>query len=71
MLMLQAQLHATRHRHMPGGHLSLWVPLTALLLVQQSEPKKVLVVGGGDGGVLREVARHPSIEEIHLAEIDE
>ena len=37
----------------------------------QSEPKKVLVVGGGDGGVLREVARHPSIEEIHLAEIDE
>ena len=37
----------------------------------QSEPKKVLVVSGGDGGVLREVARHLSIEEIHLAEIDE
>lgn len=37
----------------------------------QNEPKKVLVVGGGDGGVLREVARHPGIEEIHLAEIDE
>ena len=31
----------------------------------------MLVVGGGDGGVLREVARHLSIEEIHLAEIDE
>ena len=29
------------------------------------------MVGGGDGGVLREVARHPSIVEIHLAEIDE
>ena len=28
-------------------------------------------MGGGDGGVLREVARHLSIEEIHLAEIDE
>ena len=40
-------------------------------LCLQSEPKKVLVVGGGDGGVLREVARHLSIEEIHLAEIDE
>ena len=40
-------------------------------LLPQNEPRKVLVVGGGDGGVLREVARHPGIEEIHLAEIDE
>ena len=31
----------------------------------------MLVVGGGDGGVLREVARHACIQEIHLAEIDE
>lgn len=33
-------------------------------------PKKALVVGGGDGGVLRELARHASLEEIHIAEID-
>ena len=33
-------------------------------------PKKALVVGGGDGGVLRELARHESLEEIHIAEID-
>jgi spermidine synthase len=33
-------------------------------------PKKALVVGGGDGGVLRELARHTSLEEIHIAEID-
>ncbi len=39
--------------------------------VTQREAKKVLVVGGGDGGVLREVARHPYVEHIHLAEIDE
>jgi spermidine synthase len=37
----------------------------------QNEPKKVLVVGGGDGGVLREVSRHPYIQEIDIAEIDE
>lgn len=37
----------------------------------QEEPKKVLVIGGGDGGVLREVARHASLEEIHQAELDE
>ena len=32
---------------------------------------KVLVVGGGDGGVLREVAKHKTVEEIHICEIDE
>ena len=31
---------------------------------------KVLVVGG-DGGVLREVAEHKTVEEIHSCEIDE
>ncbi|KAL4459059.1 hypothetical protein ABPG75_013924 [Micractinium tetrahymenae] len=33
-------------------------------------PKRALVVGGGDGGVLRELSRHASLEEIHIAEID-
>lgn len=31
---------------------------------------QVLVVGGGDGGVLREVSRHPSVEHIDICEID-
>ena len=30
----------------------------------------MLVVGGGDGGVLREVTRHGGIERIEIAEID-
>lgn len=33
-------------------------------------PKKVLVVGGGDGGIIREVIKHPSVERAVLAEID-
>ncbi|KAK6116503.1 hypothetical protein DH2020_049796 [Rehmannia glutinosa] len=33
-------------------------------------PKKVLVIGGGDGGVLREVSRHSSVEKIDICEID-
>lgn len=33
-------------------------------------PKKVLIVGGGDGGVAREVAKHPLVEEVHQVEID-
>ena len=42
------------------------VPLTAL-----EEPCKVLIVGGGDGGVLREVLKHPSVEQATLVEIDQ
>ena len=33
--------------------------------------KRVLVIGGGDGGVLREVARHSSVETIEICELDE
>ena len=32
---------------------------------------QVLVVGGGDGGGLREIAKHSCVKEIHLCEIDE
>ncbi|AAM67767.1 polyamine aminopropyltransferase [Buchnera aphidicola] len=32
--------------------------------------KNVLIVGGGDGGILREICRHKSIENITMVEID-
>lgn len=32
--------------------------------------RKLLIVGGGDGGILREAARHRGIEKITLVEID-
>jgi len=34
-------------------------------------PKRVLIIGGGDGGTLREVIRHEKVEEAHMCEIDE
>jgi spermidine synthase len=34
-------------------------------------PERVLIIGGGDGGVLREVLRHPSVVQAVLCEIDE
>ena len=34
-------------------------------------PEAVLVVGGGDGGMVREVSKHSAVERIVLAEIDE
>ncbi|MCS7081869.1 MAG: polyamine aminopropyltransferase [Bacteroidetes bacterium] len=33
-------------------------------------PRRVLVVGGGDGGTVREVLRHPEVEQVDLVEID-
>ena len=33
-------------------------------------PKKVLIVGGGDGGVAREVVKHPLVENVVQVEID-
>ncbi|KMZ61156.1 Spermidine synthase [Zostera marina] len=45
--------------------------ITHLPLCSISNPKKVLVIGGGDGGVLREIARYSSIEQIDICEIDE
>ncbi len=33
-------------------------------------PKKVLVIGGGDGGTVREVLKHDTVEKVVLCEID-
>ena len=33
--------------------------------------KNILVIGGGDGGTVREVLRYPTVENIDLVEIDE
>lgn len=42
------------------------VPMAANLAI-----KKVLVIGGGDGGSVRELCRYDSIEHIDMVEIDE
>jgi len=34
------------------------------------EPKKILVLGGGDGMAVREILKYPSIEEITLVDLD-
>ncbi|MEI6833398.1 MAG: polyamine aminopropyltransferase [bacterium] len=34
-------------------------------------PKRVLVIGGGDGGTVREILKHKSVEEVILCEIDD
>jgi spermidine synthase len=44
--------------------------MTHLPLCSHPHPRRVLIVGGGDGGILREVCRHDCVEEIVLVEID-
>jgi len=39
-------------------------------LFTHPQPQKVLIIGGGDGGTVRETLKHRSVEEIHIVEID-
>ncbi len=40
-------------------------------LFTHPDPKRVVVIGGGDCGTLREVLRHPGVESVVQVEIDE
>jgi len=44
--------------------------MTHVPLFTHPHPEKVLVIGGGDGGIVREIAKHPSVRQIDLVEID-
>ncbi len=39
-------------------------------MLTHADPRRVLIIGGGDGGSIRETLRHPTLESIHLVEID-
>jgi len=44
--------------------------ITHIPLCTHKKPKDVLVIGGGDGGTIREVVKHKTIERAVLCEID-
>jgi len=52
------------------GELSYHEPLVHPLLLAHPAPRRALVIGGGDGGTLREVLRHPEVERATMVEID-
>ena len=39
-------------------------------MMHHKDPKSVLVIGGGDGGTVREVLKHDTVERVVLCEID-
>lgn len=45
--------------------------LTHVPLIAHGSAKRVLIIGGGDGGILREVCRHHSVEHVTQVEIDQ
>ncbi len=56
---------------MPTLPLSYQEMIAHLPLTSHPNPKTVLVIGGGDGGVVREVLKHESVEKVVLCDIDE
>jgi spermidine synthase len=44
--------------------------LTHVLMHAHPDPRRVVVVGGGDGGTVREVLKHKCVEKLYFIEID-
>ncbi len=65
MLLLDGIIQTTIGEEFVYHEMMAHVPLNT-----HPNPKKVLVIGGGDGGVIREVVKHPAVEQAVLCEID-
>lgn len=65
VLVLDGVIQVTERDEFAYQEMISHIPLYA-----HPSPKRVLVIGGGDGGVLREIARHEGVEEIVICELD-
>lgn len=45
--------------------------ITHVPLVTHPHPREVLVIGGGDGGTVREIVKHSNVTRVRLVEIDD
>ncbi len=53
-----------------GDEFTYHEPLVHVPMLAHPNPRRVLIVGGGDGGALRHVLLHPSVEHVVEVEID-
>jgi len=65
VLVLDGVIQLTERDEMAYQEMIAHLPLFA-----HPDPKSVLIIGGGDGGVLRELCRHKNLERIEICEID-
>ncbi|KAF8260637.1 saccharopine dehydrogenase [Lactarius quietus] len=66
VLVLDGVIQCTERDEFSYQEMIAHIPLTS-----HPNPKKVLVIGGGDGGVVREVLKHEAVEHVVLCDIDE
>ncbi len=45
--------------------------ITHVAMYAHPNPERVLIIGGGDGGTLREVLKHPEVQHVDMVEIDQ
>lgn len=66
MLLLDGRVMTTERDEFVYHEMIVHVPILSM----PKAAERVLVIGGGDGGTVREVLRHPSVKEVVLCEID-
>ncbi|KAI0804834.1 saccharopine dehydrogenase [Irpex lacteus] len=66
VLVLDGVIQATERDEFSYQEMIAHIPLST-----HPSPSRVLVIGGGDGGVVREVLRHATVEHVTLVDIDE
>lgn len=65
MLTLDGMIMCTRQDEYAYHEMIAHVPM-----LTHAKPGRVLVIGGGDGGTVRELLRHASLQQLELIEID-
>jgi len=65
MLVLDGMVQTTIQDEFVYHEMIAHVPLNT-----HPNPRNVLVIGGGDGGTIREIVKHPAVEKATLVEID-
>ncbi|AIF70277.1 spermidine synthase [Palaeococcus pacificus DY20341] len=66
LLVLDGTVQLVEH-----GEESYHEPLVHPVMLAHPNPRRVLVIGGGDGGTLREVLKHKTVKKATLVEIDD
>jgi len=65
-MILDGIIQLTERDNMGYHEMIVHVPMLAV-----GNPKRVLIIGGGDGGSLQQVLRYPSVEEAVICELDQ
>jgi spermidine synthase len=66
VMILDGIIQLTERDNMGYHEMIVHVPMLAV-----GAPKRVLIVGGGDGGSLQQVLRYPSVEQVVVCELDQ